>query len=377
MTVIGVDPNDGTVKPLTPQKWRGEIHRVVWMNDGSGLIALGQAEFQVVGGTQLWFISFPDGAVRQITNDLNNYGRVSLGLAADNGTVVTAQSEPFFQIFTAELERVSDAKQISNGKVDGVTGLTWTPDGRIVYVTNVGDKTELWIMNADGSNNRQLTNDGYAKKSPAVSPDGRFIFFDSLRDGLPHIWRINIDGSNTKQITSGDFGDFDPACAPDGQWIAFVSFRAGAPHLWKVGVDGGEPVQLTNKVSGIPQFSPDGKSLGCRYFTDDATAPWKIAIIPIAGGEPTKFIDSPRVRGLGGSGWAWAPDSRAIIRPASQSGVSNLWRVPLDGSKASPITNFTAETIPAFSLTSDGKRIALSRGHSTIDVVLIKDAKSQ
>lgn len=378
MTVIGVDPNDGTVKPLTTRKWPGEIHRVVWMNDGSGLVALGQIEFQMVGGTQLWFISFPEGAVRQITNDLNSYGRVSLGLAGDNSTVVTAQSDPSFQIFTVGLnERVSDTKQISNGKVDGVSGLAWTPDGRIVYLTNAGDKTELWIMNADGSNNRQLTNDGYQKGSPAVSPDGRFIFFDSLRSGVPHIWRVNIDGSNAKQITSGDFADFDSACAPDGHWIAFVSFRAGAPHLWKVGVDGGEPVQLTYKASEIPQFSPDGTSLGCRYFTDDANAPWKIAIFPIAGGEPIKLIDVPRVRSLGGIGWAWAPDSRAIIRPANQSGVSNLWRVPLDGGKPSQITNFTTDTIPRFSFARDGKRIAVSRGHSTLDVVLIKDAKTQ
>jgi Tol biopolymer transport system component len=142
-------------------------------------------------------------------------------------------------------------------------------------------------------------------------------------------------------------------------------------------VDGGEPVQLTYKVSEIPQFSPDGKSLGCRYFTDDPNTPWKIAIIPIAGGEPTKFIEIPRVRSLGGIGWAWAPDSRAIIRPANQNGVTNLWRLPLDGGKPSQITNFTTDTIPRFSFASDGKRIAVSRGHSTLDVVLIKDAKSQ
>jgi serine/threonine protein kinase/dipeptidyl aminopeptidase/acylaminoacyl peptidase len=373
MTVIGVEPNTGVIRPLTTQKWLGDIHRVVWMGDSSGLIALAETEFQSTGGIQLWFISYPDGVARRITNDLNSYGRVSLGLAADNSTIVTAQTDPSMQIWTIGLnEPVSRAKQITNGKVDGVDGLTWTPDGRIVYVTKAGDKSELWIMNADGSDNKQLTSDGYFKNAPAVSPDGRFIFFASMRSGIPHIWRINRDGSNPKQITSGDFADFEATCAPDGQWITFVSFRTGRPFLWKVGVDGGEAVQLTDKPSERALFSPDGTSLACGYFVEGATSPWKIAIMPIAGGQPSKLIDVPR-RGLGG--WSWAPDGRAIIYSATQNDVTNLWSQPLDGGKPSQITDFTTERIPELSIAPDGKLIALSRGHSTLDVVLIKDSK--
>lgn len=373
MTVIGVEPDTGVIKPLTSQRWLGEVHRVVWMGDGSGLVATAQTELQVIGGTQLWFISYPDGVARRITNDLNSYGRVSLGLAADSNTIVTAQSDPSMQIWTMGLnEPVSQAKQITNGKVDGVGGLTWTPDGKVLYLTQAGDKSELWIMNADGSDNKQLTSDGYSKNGPAVSPDGRFIFFTSMRSGIPHIWRINRDGSNPKQITSGDFADFEPTCAPDGQWITFVSSRTGTACLWKAGVDGGEAVQLTNKSSGRALFSPDGTSLACFYFVEGATTPWKIAIMPIAGGQPSKLIDVPR-RGLGG--WSWAPDGRAIIYSSTQNDVSNLWSQPLGGGKPSQITDFTTERIWEFTLAGDGKRVALSRGHTTLDVVLIKDSK--
>ena len=374
MTVIGVEPDTGVIKPLTTQKWVGDVHRVVWMSDGSGLIATAQSELQVMGGTQLWFISYPDGVARRITSDLNSYGRVSLGLAADNNTIVTAQSDPSMQIWIIGLnEPVSQAKQITNGKVDGAGGLTWTPDGKIVYITQAGDKSELWIINADGSDNRQLTSDGYPKIKPAVSPDGRFIFFTSMRSGISHIWRINRDGSNPKQITSGDFADESPTCAPDGKWITFLSWRSGTLCLWKVGVDGGEPVQLTDKPSSRAFFSPDGTSLACSYFVEETTPPWKIAIIPIAGGEPSRLIDASQRRGLGVG--AWAPDGRAIIYSASQKGVSNLWTLPLNGGKPSQITDFTTESIPEFAIAPDGKRLALSRGHSTLDVVLIKDAR--
>lgn len=371
LTVLGVDADTGATKPLTGQKWSGNVNRIVWMNDGSGLITLAQPEFQASGGTQLWFISYPQGLARRITNDVNNYGRVSLGLAADDRTLVTAQSDPAMQIWTMGFdEPVSGAKQISNGKVDGMGGLVWSPDGEIVYVTNAGDKPELWQMNADGSDNRQLTSDGYSKTGPTVSPDGKFIFFTSIRAGIPHIWRINSDGSNPKQITSGDFADFDVTCAPDGQWITFVSLRSGTACLWKVGLDGGEPVQMTYKPSLRAFFSPDGTSLACGYFVEGAAKPYKLAIMTMAGGEPSKLLDLPQ-RAPGGV--SWAPDGRAIVYSLTQKNVTNLWSQPLDGGKPTQITNFTTERIWDLAISADGKRIALSRGHSTIDVVLIKD----
>jgi Tol biopolymer transport system component len=59
----------------------------------------------------------------------------------------------------------------------------------------------------------------------------------------------------------------------------------------------------------------------------------------------------------------------------NNNGVSNLWSQPLDGGKPSQITNFTTELINEFAIAPDGKHIALSRGHSTLDVVLVKDAR--
>ena len=380
MTVSGFRiPETGAVRAnhIYATKWLGDMHRVIWMNDGSGLIALSESEFQTVGGVQIWFISQPDGAARRITNDLNSYGRVSLGLAGDDRTIVSTQSDPSMQIWSMGLnEPTSQAKQISNGKVDGVDGMAWTPDGRVVYVTKAADKSELWIMKADGSDNKQLTSDGYFKNEPAVSPDGQFIFFASMQSGVPHIWRINSDGSNPKQITSGDFADFGPTCAPDSQWITFVSARSGEPHLWRVGVEGGEAVQLTNHPSERARFSPDGKSFACAYFVGGESSPWKIAIFPTAGGEPTRLIDASRGKSLGIDAWAWAPDGRSLIYSRGGIGaVANLWSQPLDGGKPSQLTNFTTETIWGFSLAPDGKRLVLSRGHSTLDVVLIKDAR--
>lgn len=67
----------------------------------------------------------------------------------------------------------------------------------------------------------------------------------------------------------------------------------GKERLWKVSIDGGEPVQLTDKPATRDFFSPDGKQLACGCFVEGAKPPWKVALIPYAGGQPIKLLDLP------------------------------------------------------------------------------------
>jgi len=375
-TVIEVSPEGGGEKLLSSQKWQLGVHRVVWLGDGTGLILT--ADVQGTAGTQLWFVSYPEGKAHRITNDLSGYGTFSLGLTADNSTIVTVQEDPSTQIWTAAVNDPARLPtQISYGKVDGASGLDWTPDGKIVYITQTGDSPEIWIMNADGTGGRQITADGQLKFDVSVSPDGKYVFFGSLQTGTPHIWRINVDGSNLKQITSGDSTNYNPTCSPDGQWITFNSTRSGKPCLWKVSTEGGEPVQLTDTMSLRASFSPDGKQIACGYFVEGAKPPWKVAIIPFAGGQPVKLIEVPQSAN-GDAGFWWTSDGRSLIYADYQKGQPNLWRQPLDGGKPASITNLPSETITAlaaFAPSRDGKRIAIARGYSTGDIVLIKGFK--
>jgi Tol biopolymer transport system component len=75
------------------------------------------------------------------------------------------------------------------------------------------------------------------------------------------------------------------------------------------------------------------------------------------------------------TGWRWAPDSRAIVYRDTKGDVSNLWRLPLDGSPPTQFTDFKSDTIRNFSYSRDGKHIALSRGNVTRDAVLITEEK--
>ena len=97
-----------------------------------------------------------------------------------------------------------------------------------------------------------------------------------------------------------------------------------------------------------------------------------IAVIPAEGGEPIKLLEPPEDIDLWTGFW-WTPDSGSLIYKADRATVGNLYSQPLDGGKVRQLTSFESELIYNFSFSRDGKRIALSRGHSSLDVVPIKD----
>ena len=227
---------------------------------------------------QIWYVNYSNGEVERVTNDLNDYGGTSFGVTADSSTIATILSEWSSKIWLASLgEDETKAKKITNGKQDARYGLAYLPDGRVVYV-NVVENADLWIMNEDGANGKALTSDEFFDSRPSVSPDGRYIVYESTRpDNLPHIWRMDVDGSNAKQLTTTE--DYGPTVSPDGRWVVFNSWRTGNKALWKVPIDGGEATQVSDKVAFEASFSPDGKSIVCWVYDNSVTPPRNRAAI--------------------------------------------------------------------------------------------------
>ena len=134
--------------------------------------------------------------------------------------------------------------------------------------------------------------------------------------------------------------------------------------------NGGDPTQVTNRQSSQGVYSPDGKLIAAGYNSDDARGGIKLGIFNAAGGDPIKLIDAPGNLFIG---LAWTADGRSVIYCSFQNGVANLWKQPIDGGTRQQVTNFTSDLIYYFALSRDGKRLALSRGNATLDIVLIKD----
>lgn len=261
-------------------------------------------------------------------------------------------------------------RQLTGGKFDGLNGVAWTPDGKVLCVLKTGDDYNIWLMNRDGTDRKQLTADSSVKWLPQMSPDGRYIVFSSFHDESNNIWKMDADGSNQKQLTRNAFGDFSPRFTPDSQWIVFWSWtRSGSAMISKVSIEGGEPAQLTDYWTVWPTISPDGKLIAAGYGDEQGN---HFAIIPSLGGQPIKLLPLPSSTNPS-FGFGWTPDSSSLVYAQKHNGVSNIWSQPIDGSPPKQLTNFKSDLIFKFALSADGRQFVLARGTQTRDVVLIRD----
>jgi TolB protein len=300
----------------------------------------------------------------RITNDLNNYNGVSLN--RDGTTLATVQSQIGSSVWLAGISNSENASKITFGTNEGARGLALMPDGRIVYTVSGSGNSDLYMVNADGSNPRQLTSNAALNGVPSPTADGRFIVFLSTRTGVPHLWRMDSDGSNVTQLTNG-IAEVNPAVSPDGKWVVYQNITDLG--LWKIPIDGGTPQVVTNKLATQAAVSPDGKLLACRYREQDLSA-FKLGIIDFASGAIVKSIDLPPTDNT----LKWSADGRAVLYVERRAGISNIWSQPIEGGAPKQLTNFKSDLIFGFDISRDGKSLVLARGTVSNDVVLIADA---
>ena len=367
MELAAIDVDDGSVKPLTQHNWY-EIMQVMWLPDKSGLLVIGAATASDFYNQQIYLVSYPSGERRRITSDFNEY--LSISLTQDGKSLLAVQRTRLSNIWTAPNGDASRAEQIKVGgtNYDGTDGLAIAPDGRIVFYSKAAGADDIWIMNADGSAVRQLTNDLGANYDLKVTPDGRYIVFTSERGGQPNIWRMGMDGGNPMQLTFGS-REFGAAVTPDSKWVYFDSIASGTPGIWRVSIDGGEPTPIIKRYSENAEISPDGKFIACQ-FREAAAAPWRFAIFNIEGGDPLKVFDLP---GGDSVDVRWAPEGGALHYDFISKGVSNVWSHSLDGGPDKQVTHFKTDRMFNFRWSSDGKNLVSVRGTEMADIVLIHD----
>ena len=307
MDIVEVNVADGSIKPVTTHEWKW-IGQIAWLRDKTGLLVVGADKASSSWAGQIWKFDHPGGTGRRITTDFSEYSSVSL--TADSSGLVTVQSNTISNIWTAPAQDVNRPVQIKSGgaNAEGMFGLAWTPDGRIVYSSLTGGPGNLWIMNADGSGQKQLTQSNGEHLYGRVTPDGRYIVYSVYTSEGTSLWRMGIDGSGKKELVSGNVSGSQIDLSRDSQWVLFVREIGGNPYIYKVSIDGGEPVRfMENGFSNSPEVSPDGKWIVCSYRKDSNTT-WRYAIIPIDGGEPSKVFDLIGNEGI----FRWAPDGRSL-----------------------------------------------------------------
>jgi len=220
-----------------------------------------------------------------------------------------------------------------------------TPSGRIAFASYRDENHEIYVMNADGTGQTNLTNNSAEDGDPAWSPDGSRIAFDSDRDGNEEIYVMNADGTGQTNLTNNDDMDESPAWSPDGSRIAFWSGRDGNEEIYVMNDDGTGQTRLTNNhaMDESPAWSPDGSRIA---FDSDRDGDWKIYVMNADGSGQTNVTNNPAEDNHP----TWSPDGSKIAFASSRDGDWEIYVMNADGTGQTRLTDTQArEILPAWS----------------------------
>ena len=218
-------------------------------------------------------------------------------------------------------------------------------------------------MNLDGSGREVLTEDLHFETHPQVTPDGRILYMCEM--GARHELRImEIDGSGVRTLLEIDPSNYSTAAlSPDGQWA--VVPRDGG--LWRVPLDGDEPTRLTELPGFLPAVSPDGTRIA--FYLSRG----RIGILPSTGGELERTLDALALAANAGAFLRWTDDGTALLVNSAPGDRANIWRLPLDGGEARRLTRFGDELLFWFEPTPDGQNLLVSTGRLSRDALLLRN----
>jgi TolB protein len=227
------------------------------------------------------------------------------------------------------------------------------------YRTNDGDD-EIYVMNSDGSDQTNVSNDPASDADPSLSPDGSKIAFTSFRDGNYEIYVMNSDGSDQTNVSNDPASDYYPNWSPDGTKIAFTRYDESESipneQVWIMDADGSDQEQLTTSDlnESRPAFSPDGTKIAFSRLVGEN---WDVHVMESDG----TYLENLSEDDLFDSDAAWSPDGSKIAFTSFRDGNYEVYVMNADGSDQTNLSNNDAwDSLPSWS--PEGSQIVF---HST------------
>jgi Tol biopolymer transport system component len=205
-----------------------------------------------------------------MTNDLSDY--LSVSVSGDGRTIAADQHNLTSNLWLARSTTPESGRSISFGRLDGMNGVVFVTDNRMVYTANHSGSWELFAIDADGKNLLQLTFEGHFHGTPAACDAGHSVVYFSDFDGADHLWKLDLATGGSTKLTNGP-GENGPRCATAGDWVFYRGQTADATtHIFKGPIVGGNPVQLSDRIAVSPPYvSPEERFVGFAGLRKDRT----------------------------------------------------------------------------------------------------------
>ena len=265
------------------------------------------------GNAEIYVMDADGGNPQRLTNNRHVDSSPSwspdgkrIAFVSDRDGHVNIRGWSNYEIYVMDADGRNQQNVTNDPSNDGSP--SWSPDGkRIVFSSdrdnNRDHNIEIYVMDADGSNQQRLTNNLTEDQDPSWSPDGKRIAFSARRDGhfkndfgiTYEIYVMDADGKNEQRLTENRNNDWNSSWSPDGKRIAVQSDRKGDVVNWAIYVmdaDGGNPQRLTeNRVSDRhPSWSPDGKRIAFMSYRDENA---EIYVMDADGGNQQNLTNNP------------------------------------------------------------------------------------
>jgi len=357
-----IAPGGGTPERITSHSAR--VTHPVLLDRRTLMYLAGDADGS---GPWLYSVDVERRIPHKLSSGLDRY--TSLAASADGRRLVVTQASPKRTLWRLRLAD-SPAEAPTPARISLTTGTGFSPrlgGEYLLYVSATSASESVWkLANGTGT---ELWNGVGAQVfgGPAISPDGRSIAFSVRQHEKNVLYVMQADGTNARIVTESLDLQGNPAWAPDGQSILSAAEDRGVPHLFRIPMDGGAPVLFVQDYSVDPAWAPDGRFV--FYSGPDIGTTFSVkAVTSEAGARAFPALTLTR----GARHLTFLPGGRALLFLQGDIQHKNLWRLDLETGAKRQLTNLAPDfDIRDFDISPDGREVVLERVQERSDVVLL------
>ena len=357
-----IAPGGGTPERITSHSAR--VTHPVLLDRRTLMYLAGDADGS---GPWLYSVDVERRIPHKLSSGLDRY--TSLAASADGRRLVVTQASPKRTLWRLRLAD-PPAEAPTPARISLTTGTGFSPrlgGEYLLYVSATSASESVWkLANGTGT---ELWNGVGAQVfgGPAISPDGRSIAFSVRQHEKNVLYVMQADGTNARIVTESLDLQGNPAWAPDGQSILSAAEDRGVPHLFRIPMDGGAPVLFVQDYSVDPAWAPDGRFV--FYSGPDIGTTFSVkAVTSEAGARAFPALTLTR----GARHLTFLPGGRALLFLQGDIQHKNLWRLDLETGAKRQLTNLAPDfDIRDFDISPDGREVVLERVQERSDVVLL------